>query len=1010
MEPENELSILAIDDRADNLLVLKAMIKEAFPHAAILTALNGREGIELALAKDPDVILLDIVMPEMDGYEVCRHLKADQYMRDTPVLFLTAIRTSREDRINALETGAEGFLSKPLDEQELVAQIRAMIKIKKANRSKRLEKEELSRLVAGRTRELEEQLAQRRKIEKELKESEKKFRSIFEDALDGIFQSTPEGRVIAANPAAAKMLGYGSPKELTGTVTDIAHQVYADPARRAEIIHSLEKDDKVSGFECEFLRKDGSKIWVRLNVHTSRDSSNRLLHYEGIVEDITERKKAEARLLEQNLIFTTITQIHEEANRCKTLEEFGKSCLNVVESITESKFSLIGEVSPDGLMVDMALSDPGWALCKMRDKTGHRFPGALKIRGLFGYVVREGKSLLTNDLHSHPESIGTPEGHPQLTAFLGVPFLQEGRVVAMIGVGNREGGYTERDREILEALTPTILESLLRKRAEDALRESEERFRVLVQASTQAVWEADAAGLVAKDLPSWRAYTGQTRDEMFGSGWVNAIHPDDREGVERLWWEAVSEEKNVNAEFRLKSPDGDYRWTSVVSSPIRDRNGAVLKWVGMNIDITERKRMEEEIRRSRDELEERVRKRTEELRHANENLRKEMEERTRLEESLRQAHKMEAIGTLAGGIAHDFNNILAAIIGFTEMAIEDVPDRPLVERNLQKVMTSATRARDLVKQILAFSRKTSYERAPIAISPVVEETIKLLRASIPATIDMKFSVSTTSDTVVAARVEVQQIVMNLATNALFAIEDHKGALEITLSDTDFEPDPSALDAASREYLQIMVKDSGVGMTPEVMKRIFEPFFTTREVGKGSGMGLAVVYGTVRDLGGTITVESEPGVGSIFRIFLPKVKAQAEEQTQQGALLRGTERILFVDDELLLVEWGRETLQKLGYTVTAAPDGRQALEIFSADPFLFDLVITDQAMPQMPGSDLCAELLRIRNDIPIILCTGHSETVSPERAEEIGIRGFLIKPLTRQELALAVRRILDGDQG
>jgi PAS domain S-box-containing protein len=426
-------------------------------------------------------------------------------------------------------------------------------------------------------------------------------------------------------------------------------------------------------------------------------------------------------------------------------------------------------------------------------------------------------------------------------------------------------------------------------------------------------------------------------------------------------------------------------------------------------DITERKRAEEALRSAHNELELRVRERTEELRVAYESLQREMEERKQVEEALRQAHKMEALGTLAGGIAHDFNNSLASILGFTEMAMEDVSDRPLVEKNLRNVLKSAMRARDLVKQILTFSRKASYERSPISLSPLVKESVQLLRASIPALIDIRLSLSATSDTVLAAPVEVQQIIMNLATNASLAMEETGGTLEIGLTDIDYEPDSPAvgIDGAPGQYVQLVVKDTGVGMNPDVMKRIFEPFFTTREVGKGTGMGLAVVYGIVKDMQGTITVESVPGMGSTFRVLLPKVKTEAKEEKQQAACVPGgKERILFIDDEQMLVEWGQATLERLGYSVTAMTDGVEALRTFSADPSAFDLVITDHAMPRMRGSQLASELLRLRPDMPIILCTGHSETMSPERAQEIGIRVFLMKPLSRQELAEAVRKALD----
>ena len=371
---------------------------------------------------------------------------------------------------------------------------------------------------------------------------------------------------------------------------------------------------------------------------------------------------------------------------------------------------------------------------------------------------------------------------------------------------------------------------------------------------------------------------------------------------------------------------------------------------------------------------------------------------------------MEAIGTLAGGIAHDFNNMLAAILGFTEMALEDLPDRPDVERNLQNVSRAAMRARDLVKQILAFSRKTGHERNPLSLLPLIKETVQLLRASIPTTIEIKFTATATSDTVLAAPVEIQQILMNLATNASLAMQEKGGTMEVSLTDINFEPDSPVFgaDVSPGEYVQLVVKDTGIGMSPDVMKRIFEPFFTTREVGKGTGMGLAVVYGIVKDLQGTITVESELGVGSTFSVLLPKVKTDAQaEAVKPDEIPGGNERILFVDDEEMLVEWGRATLERLGYKVTAMTDSQEALKTFSIDPSLFDLVITDHAMPQMAGAQLAKELLNIRRDIPIILCTGHSDNISPESSREIGVKEFLTKPVSKQELAEAVRRVLDG---
>ena len=461
-------------------------------------------------------------------------------------------------------------------------------------------------------------------------------------------------------------------------------------------------------------------------------------------------------------------------------------------------------------------------------------------------------------------------------------------------------------------------------------------------------------------------------------------------------------------EVEVITTTGKRLWTEV-RGLVRMEEHQGTSVVGTFQDITERKQAEESLKRAHNSLELRVQERTAELSQAYEALQHEMKEREKMEGQLRQSQKMEAIGTLAGGIAHDFNNILAAILGFTEMAAEDVADRPEVERNLRNVLKSAMRARELVKQILAFSRKTSHERTPLSLSSVINETVHLLRASIPSTIEITLTNTATSDTILAAPIEIQQILMNLATNASLAMQDKGGTLEVSLTDIDFAPESPVLgpDVIPGEYLQLLVKDTGIGMTPDVMKRVFEPFFTTREVGKGTGMGLAVVYGIVKDLQGTITVESTPGVGSTFRVFLPKIKAeQKEEQPQTAQIPGGRERILFLDDEDMIVEWGEAVLERLGYQVTALTDSTEALKTFSSDPSQFDLVITDQTMPGIPGLQLSKELLKIRPDIPIILCTGHSDTVSPEMAKEAGIREFLMKPLVKQELAQVIRRVLD----
>ena len=490
---------------------------------------------------------------------------------------------------------------------------------------------------------------------------------------------------------------------------------------------------------------------------------------------------------------------------------------------------------------------------------------------------------------------------------------------------------------------------------------------------------------------------------------AKSIHPDDADLLHQTFTTALQSGSVYELEHRIVHTDGSVRWVYDRAQPHFDQDGKLARYVGATLDITEHKRLEEELSKRQVELELRVQERTAELTQAYDKLMEETKERAKLEEQLRQSQKMEAIGTLAGGIAHDFNNILAAIIGFTEMVEEDLPPESQSRPRIGRVLKAASRGKDLVRQILAFSRKTELERKPLSLSSVIHETFQLLRASLPTTIEMNLGAKATRDTILATPAEVQQIIMNLATNAFFAMREKGGVLSISTTDIDFEPDSPVLDADVEpgEYVQLVIADTGHGMEHHVMQRVFEPFFTTKGVGEGTGMGLAVVYGIVKSLHGTIAVESEPGKGSTFRICLPVARAdENQESVVVKTTPRGTEHILIIDDEELLVEWGQAALERLGYSVTALTDSMEALKLFSVDPSRFDLVITDQTMPNLTGLHLARKLMAIRTNIPIILCTGHSDSVSPEKAKDAGIKDFLMKPLGKQQLAEAIRKVLN----
>ena len=384
-------------------------------------------------------------------------------------------------------------------------------------------------------------------------------------------------------------------------------------------------------------------------------------------------------------------------------------------------------------------------------------------------------------------------------------------------------------------------------------------------------------------------------------------------------------------------------------------------------------------------------------------------ERRRLEAHLQQAQKMEAIGTLAGGIAHDFNNILAAILGYGELLAFDMPKDTPAWHNLQAVLKSCHRAKDLIGQILAFSRQNEMNLMPVQISAIVKEALRMLRASLPATIEIRRNIETSDGIVNANATQIHQVLMNLCTNASHAMRETGGVLGVTLSrfQADNQDELPHPDLMPGTYLKLSVSDSGHGMTPEQMKRIFDPYFTTKDAGEGTGLGLAVVQGIVRAHGGVVKVKSLPEKGSVFDVYLPEMQKKTDDQTETVQPYRtGHETILFVDDEPALVTMSKQMLELLGYKAVTRTSSIEAYELFRHDPSRFDLVITDMTMPNMTGEKLAGKILTIRPDIPIILCTGYSEQVTEKRARDLGIRAFVMKPLVMRDLADTIRKVLD----
>ena len=539
----------------------------------------------------------------------------------------------------------------------------------------------------------------------------------------------------------------------------------------------------------------------------------------------------------------------------------------------------------------------------------------------------------------------------------------------------------------LAALNQMQDANIARTSAEDALaalRMSEERYRLLSENSGDVIWLYDLVNDCFDYIsPSVKKLRGYSLEEVMHQKMQDALTPDSYHAVAnslpmRLASFAAGDESVRSQVHEVDQPckDGSIVPTEVVTTLITDAEGKVTHIQGVTRNIQERRQLEDE--------------------------------RKRLQSQLIQAQKMEAIGTLAGGIAHDFNNILGAIIGYAEMARETVPANSDIANDLDKVLEAGERASSLVKQILAFSRQTKAEH--IALSPVylVKEAIKLLRPALPSTIAIIQHLDSQTDAILADPTQIHQIVMNLCTNAFHAMEQQGGELEISLSQEDLN-DTELLaqhNVRSGKFVRLMIRDSGCGIPPAIREKIFEPYFTTKEIGKGTGMGLAIIHGIVTGLGGFITCSSEVEKGSEFNVYFPAIrKEESAQPVSKEGIPTGKGRILYIDDEEILANLGQAMLERLGYEVTVRSSSIEALSTFQNQPETFDAVITDQTMPGMTGIDLAKRMLQIRPGLPIILCTGYSANISEERVQAVGIQALIFKPMSKKDIALQLNRLL-----
>ena len=511
------------------------------------------------------------------------------------------------------------------------------------------------------------------------------------------------------------------------------------------------------------------------------------------------------------------------------------------------------------------------------------------------------------------------------------------------------------------------------------LREAEAKYRGMFENAVEGIYQSTPDGrYLTVNRALARMYGYERTDQLMNqvSDIQNQIYVDPtlRERFQR----EIEKTGFVHGlEYQVRRRDGSVIWISESARAVRDVHGAIRYYEGFIDDITARKEAETE--------------------------------RSRLEKQMLHAQKMDAIGTLAGGMAHDFNNILCAILGYTELALSNSELKGLTRENLQAVLKSAERAKDLIKRILTFSRPTETERHPLKLGAVLGEAVKLLHATLPSSIEIRLNIRTNDDVVVADATEMHQVIMNLGTNAGHALRPKGGQLTCELDRLDLDhPAAVAFSLPAGSYVHLIIHDTGHGMSREVMDRIFEPFFTTKAPGRGTGLGLTLVHKIVSRSGGHVRVESEPGKGTTFHIYLPRsLEPLAPSEAAPNRLLPGRqERILVVDDEIPVLGMMQQRLRKMGYRVMTRADSVDAMETFRAEPKKFDLVITDHTMPGLQGAELAEKLGDIRPDVPVILMTGLNQPPDFAASPYAPLRATFQKPINFVELSQRLRKFFD----
>jgi len=991
----NPSRILVVEDEAIVAMEIEERLTVMGYHV-VGTASKGENAMELARDLRPELVLMDIrLQGAVDGIAA-----AEEILRQfrIPVIFLTAY--SEEATLERAKLAEPyGYILKPFDDREIKSAIEIALYKHQAEEEIRC----LNRLfdVLSQVNQSIARFDTREELLPNI------CRLVVErGAIDMAWIGWLDEDAARIYPVAhflkqgfeldedSPFAGPWSDHAETGESVRDGRPVICNECSRDSCIFPAEKRPVGMGFRScgSFPFKFQGRVCGALNICVAKPGYFRTREIELLeevamdisfaldkIEGDAQREQAEARVRRQNAILEGINRILLEALGSRAEKSIGQICLSAAEEVTGSKFGFIAEIDEHGQLRNVAMSDPGWDVCGITDEAALRkLTSGMKTHGLYGKVIKDGKGFFTNNPGSHPHRVGLPPGHPPLHAFLGVPLMRGGEVVGLIALGNREGGYSNEEMEALESITPAMAEAFARRKTEEALALSRAEFEAMFNSISDASIFMDTQRRIVTVNPAFRAMFGYEPDQVRGRT-TEFLYSGGAAYQELLQKSFNPGGTGVLSPLELSCVrgDGTKLLTETLGMQVRDASGNVIGLLETHRDITERKRVEEE--------------------------------KERLETQLAQTRKIEAVGRLAGGVAHDFNNMLGVILGHTELAQSGTePDDPRYP-HLHEIQKAALRSANLTRQLLAFARRQTIALKVLDLNETVEGMLKMLRRLIGEDIDLKWQPGANLWRVKVDPSQVDQVLANLCVNARDSITGI-GKLTIETGNVAFDEAHCAehSDFMSGEYVLLAVSDDGCGMDKETLNKVFEPFFTTKGVGKGTGLGLATVYGIVKQNNGFINVYSEPGMGTTFRIYLPRYTGKTDQPRKDSPAepaCSGQETVLLVEDEPSILNMTSMMLRRQGYTVLTACTPGEAIRLAEEYAGEIHLLMTDVIMPEMNGRELAKSILLYHPGVKRLFMSGYTANVIAHHGVLDAGVDFIQKPFSSRDLAAKIREAL-----